>query len=155
MTASQANRSKPGNSQNDDPHFWTAVATGILFAFPLPVIMLFVVVSLPEPQPVPWQAEATELGVTPFELASGASTYAGSCAVCHGPDAQGVPNLGKPLRNSPFVQSSSDEELFELVVKGRAPSDPLNTTGALMPPRGAEGLSDEQIREVVAFMRAI
>lgn len=155
MAADRTNRRTQPRSRNDDPYLWTALATGALFAFTLPVLMLVFVLSMPEPQPARWEVEAASLGLTPYELASGASTYARSCAVCHGPDAQGVPNLGKPLRNSAFVQSQSDETLFELIVQGRAPSDPANTTGALMPPRGAQGLSDEAIHEVVWFMRAI
>jgi len=155
MTTSQANQDTPSRSQSDDPYFWSALATGALFILTLPALILIIVLSMPEPQPARWEVEAASLGLTPFELASGASTYARSCAVCHGPGAEGVPNLGKPLRNSAFVQSQSDEALFELVVEGRAPSAPLNTTGALMPPRGAQGLSDEQIHEVVAYMRAI
>lgn len=155
MATHPTNRRASESRNSEDPHFWAALATGALFVFTLPVLMLIFVLLMPEPQPVRWGAEAAALGLTPFELASGASTYARSCAVCHGPDAQGVPNLGKPLRNSAFVQSQSDEALFELIVKGRAPSDPTNTTGALMPPRGAQGLSDEQIHEVIWYMRAI
>lgn len=155
MATNPTNRRASESPKSDDPYFWTALATSALFVFTLPVLILIFVLSMPEPHPVRWEAEAAALGLTRFELASGASTYARSCAVCHGPDAQGVPNLGKPLRNSAFVQSQSDEALFELIVKGRAPSDPANTTGALMPPRGAQGLSDGQIHEVIWYMRAI
>lgn len=155
MSTSPANPQASTGAQSEDPYFWTSLATAALFASILPAIILLVAVSMPEPQPVRWELEAADLGLTRFTLASGASTYQKSCAVCHGPDAQGVANLGKPLRNSAFVQSQSDEALLELIVKGRAPSDPANTTGALMPPRGAQGLSDERIHEVVWFMRAI
>jgi disulfide bond formation protein DsbB len=155
MAARSTSRRTSESPKSEDPHFWTALATGALFVFTLPALILFFVLSMPQPQPAQWEVEAAALGLTPYELASGASTYARSCAVCHGPEAEGVPNLGKPLRNSAFVQSQSDEALFELIVKGRAPSDPTNTTGALMPPRGAQGLSDEQIHEVIWYMRAI
>lgn len=155
MDDTRENQNPPNSSKSDDPNLLPALATGALFVFTLPALIFVVLLTLPEPQPAEWEAEATALGLTPFELASGASNYARSCAVCHGSDAQGVANLGKPLRNSAFVQNQSDEALFELVVKGRTLADPLNTTGALMPPRGAQSLSDAQIHEVVAYMRAI
>ena len=44
-----------------------------------------------------------------------------------------------PQTRSAFVQGSSDVELFRLLAEGRKVDDLLNTTGALMPPRGASG----------------
>lgn len=139
----------------DDPNFWSAIGVAIVFLMMLPAIFTLVYVMQPEPAPIAWETEAAALGITRMELASGAATFAGSCAVCHGADAEGVALLGKPLRNSPFVQAESDERLFKLIADGCAIGDPLNTTGALMPPRGAKGLSDERIHEVVAYLRAI
>jgi disulfide bond formation protein DsbB len=67
-----------------------------------------------------------------------------------------VPRLGKPLRNNPFIQSLSDEDLAHFVAEGRAPTDPANTTGVPMPPRGGNPrLTDFDITSVVAFLRTI
>jgi disulfide bond formation protein DsbB len=88
-------------------------------------------------------------------IALGKSTYGSSCALCHGAEGNGVPMLGKPLRNSEFVQSETDAQLLTLLIEGRQVDDPLNTSGALMPPRGAQGIDDEKLTAVVAYLRAI
>jgi disulfide bond formation protein DsbB len=93
------------------------------------------------------------VAITPASL--GQATYAQSCAVCHAPDGSGVHSLGKPLRNSAFVQEQTDEQLVAVITDGRKPSDPGNTTGALMPARGAQALSDQKINAVVAYLRTM
>tara|TARA_R110000744_G_scaffold255462_1_gene370959 strand:- start:14288 stop:14887 length:600 start_codon:yes stop_codon:yes gene_type:complete len=75
--------------------------------------------------------------------------------LCHGADAQGSPHLGKPLRNSAYIQNSTDQELIDVITNGRFPDHPLNTTGVLMPARGAQNISDESIVKVVGFLREI
>jgi len=140
---------------NPDPNKWPAIGLAVVFALTLPSIMAAMVLLQPAP-PVPaWTVEAEALGVDRLEIARGERVYGSSCAVCHGPSGDGVPRLGKPVRNSAFVQGHSDAELFRLIVEGRPVSDPLNTTGALMPPRGAQGLGDEDIAAVVTYLRAI
>ncbi len=119
----------------------------------IPALLVFIVAAGPQPGVPTATAMAGDAALTPARLGAGA--YAAACAVCHGPDGEGVRNLGKPLRNSAFVQAQSDEELFRLIVDGRPVADPLNTTGALMPPRGAQGMSDERIGNVVAYLRSI
>jgi len=94
-------------------------------------------------------------GVSIENVSGAARLYAASCAVCHGPDGEGLKGLGKPLRNSAYVQASSDEELMNLLIEGRMPGDPANTSGALMPPRGAQGLSDDQLSSLVGYLRDI
>lgn len=99
---------------------------------------------------------AEDHGVDPLAVADGWNSFAGLCAVCHGRSGEGVQRLGKPLRNNPFVQSLSDEELTHFIVLGRAPADPGNTTGVPMPPRGGNPrLTDFDIASVVAFLRTI
>ena len=78
------------------------------------------------------------------------------CAACHGPDAKGLPNLGKDLTNSKFIAEKTDEELLQFVKVGRSPTDPLNTTGIAMPPKGGNpALSDEDIRHIIAYIRTL
>jgi len=78
------------------------------------------------------------------------------CAACHGPDAKGLPNLGKDLTNSKFVAEKTDQELLEFVKVGRSPTDPLNTTGIAMPPKGGNpALSDEDILHIIAYIRTL
>ena len=88
--------------------------------------------------------------------ARGKTLFTQSCSVCHGPDGQGVPNLGKDLVSSKFVAEKTDDQLLEYVIKGRAANDPLNTTGIAMPARaGNPSLTDDQIRDIIAYIRTI
>ena len=84
----------------------------------------------------------------------GANLYQQTCTNCHGPDGKGLPNLGKDLTTSEFVQSQSDQAVLAFVKQGRLPNDPGNTTGVPMPPKGGNpALTDEQILEIIAFIR--
>ncbi|MER3514081.1 MAG: hypothetical protein C4310_06580 [Chloroflexota bacterium] len=78
------------------------------------------------------------------------------CAACHGTDAKGLPGLGKDLTASQFVKSQTDEQLVEFIKKGRDTSDPANTTGVAMPPKGGDpSLTDDQLRAIVAYIRTL
>jgi disulfide bond formation protein DsbB len=75
---------------------------------------------------------------------------------CHGFNGEGIQGLGKPIVGSEFVNSLTDDELAAFVIHGRDVSDPLNTTGVMMPPRGGNpALSDEAVDHVVAYMRSL
>lgn len=124
----------------------------LVFVFTLPAIVGAIVWFKPME---PFAEQALALNIPRSQIVMGEATYLNSCAVCHAADANGMAKLGKPLRNSAYVQESTDDELFDIIAKGRAPSDPLNTTGALMPARGARGLSDAEIERVVYYLRAI
>lgn len=140
---------------NPDPYKWHAIGMAAVFTLTLPSILALIVWAQPAP-PVPeWSVEAATLGVDRFVISSGASTYANSCAVCHGPQGDGVHGLGKPLRNSAFVQEQTDEQLIVLITDGRKPGAPENTTGALMPARGAQALSDDRIAAVTTYLRTM
>ena len=79
-----------------------------------------------------------------------------TCVACHGPEAKGMPGLGKDMTTSEFIKSKSDEELVEFIKQGRAADDPLNTTGVPMPPKGAnDALSDADIQVIVEFIRSL
>ena len=85
---------------------------------------------------------------------TGAELYQQSCAACHGPDGKGRPNLGKDLTTSQLVQTQSDQALLDFIKQGRMPNDAGNTTGVPMPPKGGNpALTDEQILEIIAFIR--
>lgn len=90
------------------------------------------------------------------DVAKGKTLYAGTCASCHGPDAKGLPNLGKDLTTSAFAKGLSDEDLYKFVIKGRTASDPANTTGVDMPPRGGNpALTDQDLADIVAYIRTL
>ncbi|HAJ37969.1 MAG TPA: hypothetical protein DCL15_20045 [Chloroflexi bacterium] len=86
----------------------------------------------------------------------GQTAYLRYCAVCHGPDAQGRPGLGKNLITSSFVADQSDADLVQFIREGRPADDPLNTTGiAMLPYGGQPTLSDADLTNLVAYMRSV
>lgn len=87
---------------------------------------------------------------------AGRNHFRGVCATCHGPDGKGIPGLGKDLTTSEWVAEQSDEELVEFIKVGRRADHPLNTTGIDMPPKGGNpNLTDDDIRDIVAYLRQI
>jgi disulfide bond formation protein DsbB len=85
---------------------------------------------------------------------AGRHLYATTCAACHGTDAQGIHGLGKDLTASIFLASLDDAGVVEFLKQGRDSSDPLNTTGVAMPPKaGNPALTDEDLRNITAFLR--
>lgn len=88
--------------------------------------------------------------------ALGEAIYQATCSACHGADAAGIEGLGKPLAASPFIQSLSEEELVAFINEGRPADHPDNTTGVAMLPRGGNpSLTDQDIHDVVAYLRTL
>jgi mono/diheme cytochrome c family protein len=91
----------------------------------------------------------------PAQVSQGAALFM-QCAACHGPDARGIPNLGKNLVESEFLHSLTDEELLAFIKTGRPLWDPLNTTGIDMPPKGGNpAITDEEILAIIAYIRSL
>ena len=90
------------------------------------------------------------------DAANGGKIFSTACVACHGPEAKGVTGLGKDLTTSEWVGQQSDAQLVEFIKKGRDAGDPLNTTGVAMPPKGGNpAMSDQEIADIVAFVRSI
>jgi disulfide bond formation protein DsbB len=86
----------------------------------------------------------------------GRTLFSSSCTACHGPDAKGLPNLGKDLTTSAFVKSQTDPQLLAFIKRGRPASDPANTTGVDMPPKGGNPvLTDANLGDIIAFIRSV
>lgn len=78
------------------------------------------------------------------------------CIACHGPGGVGVEGLGKPFTTSEFLLTVNDQELLEFIKTGRPISDPANTTGVDMPPKGGNpALTDEQLIDIIAYVRSL
>lgn len=90
-------------------------------------------------------------------VAKGQEVYASTCVACHGPDAKGMPGLGKNLAQaSDWMKSQSNDQLLEFMKTGRSSGDPENTTKVDMPPKGGNpALSDEDLKDVIAYMRSL
>lgn len=94
----------------------------------------------------PSNAELVEIGEKAFA----------TCAGCHAADATGVTGLGKNLVGSEFMKNTSDADLRTLIKVGRSSSDPANTTGIDMPPKGGNpALDDAKIEGLVAYIRSL
>jgi mono/diheme cytochrome c family protein len=90
----------------------------------------------------------------PEMIARGANLFT-PCTACHGFNAMGVPGLGKNLVDSTFVSSLTDEQLLDFMITGRTTTDPMNTTGVGMPGKGGTAYTNEQMMDVIAYMRSI
>lgn len=89
-------------------------------------------------------------------IASGNAIFHTTCVACHGKEGVGVAGNGKALANNAFVQSLDEDGLFEFLSKGRSPTDPLNTTGIQMPPKGGNpAMSEDDILDVIAYLRTL
>ena len=90
------------------------------------------------------------------DAVAGKTKFEGTCASCHGMDAQGLTNLGKDLTTSTFSKDMSDKDLVAFVTKGRPASDAANTTGVDMPARGGNpALSEQDLYDIVAYVRTL
>ena len=80
--------------------------------------------------------------------ADGAATYKAKCVICHGADGSGNTPLGKQLQAANFhskdVQKLSEAEMHKVVHDGQANM-----------PAFAEQLSDEEITQVVKYVRRL
>lgn len=87
---------------------------------------------------------------------AGQEQYNQICIACHGADGEGIEGLGKPFTTSDFLRDKNDDEMLEFIKTGRPSGDPLNTTGVDMPPKGGNpALTDDQILDIVAFIRTL
>jgi len=90
------------------------------------------------------------------DKAHGQQVFITLCATCHGTDGTGIKGLGKSLIASEFVKKASDDQLIEMVTKGRDAKDPLNSTGVAMPPKGGNpALTDKDLHDVVVYVRTL
>jgi len=94
---------------------------------------------------------------TPFgDSVAGQAAFTSTCATCHGADALGVTGLGKDLTTSQFLRDQTDEQMLAFLLAGRPSSDPLNTTGVDMPPKGGNpAFTEDDLKNVVAYLRTI
>ncbi|MFT7585878.1 MAG: mono/diheme cytochrome c family protein [Cellvibrionaceae bacterium] len=106
-------------------------------------------------------------GVTPIDDTTLTASYSGdpihgerlyleTCIACHGPGGEGVENLGKPFTTSDFIRGKTDQSLQAFIEEGRAADDPDNTTGIAMLPKGGNPtLSDDDILDIIAYIRTL
>ena len=90
------------------------------------------------------------------DVAHGIEIYAGTCVACHGPEGIGVEGLGKPWVGSEFINARTDDEMLAFLIEGRPSDHPENTTGIAMMPRGGNSsLTDQDLLDLIAYMRTL
>src|SRR5256885_16369999 len=90
------------------------------------------------------------------DVKHGEQIFMTTCATCHGQDGKGIKGLGKSLLGSEFVHKANDEQLAQMIAKGRDAKDPLNSTGVAMPPNGGNAaLTANDLRDVIAYLRTL
>lgn len=79
---------------------------------------------------------------SPADVEDGGRAYRGNCAVCHGPDGDGI--AGVELGRGTFMRASSDDDLIRIIRTG--------IQGTAMPPAN---FSEFQARTIVAYLRSM
>ena len=78
-----------------------------------------------------------------FDGKTAAEFYSINCTGCHGSEREGIPGLGLPLL--PDVLVENDAFYVDTILNGRPPT--------VMPPWGAQGVSEAEAEALVAFFR--
>ena len=90
------------------------------------------------------------------DAAKGKQIFNQTCVACHGQGGVGIEGLGKSMSGRVFITDSSDSDLATFIKVGRGPSDPENTTGVDMPPKGGNpALNDQDLADIVAYIRTL
>jgi mono/diheme cytochrome c family protein len=108
--------------------------------------------SLSIVEPVTMQQELPD-GVTSAMVEEGKDIYSGAgiCMSCHGPNGEGVPNLGNDLTDEEWLHiDGSYESIVRSILNGVTAEE--SSTGAAMPAKGGTRITDEQVRAVAAYV---
>lgn len=79
----------------------------------------------------------------------GKTLFASKCQPCHGPNGEGKPAIAKmynvtmPALASKEVQGKNDAELKKIITAGQGKMRPVS------------GLTDQQVNDIVAFVRTL
>ncbi len=152
------------SSPNDGGNLYIASTLGILLML-VAAAMVWVAQVRPSiaepvivdtPASAPAQPEPAPAQTSKGDPVAGQVLFTGTCSACHGPAGEGLPGLGKDMTASEFITGKTDDELLAFIKVGRDPSDPLNTTGVAMPPKGGNpALSDNDLYNVIAYIRTL
>lgn len=83
----------------------------------------------------------------PADAEAGKTVFTNRCQMCHGADGKGNPAMAKilkvefPQMDSEYIQEKKDEEIKEIVTKGKGKMAPV------------QGLSDSDLENVIAYLR--
>ena len=83
----------------------------------------------------------------------GAALYVDNCAACHLADGAGMPGVFPPLRGSAAVQSTGADTVIHVVVAGDKTAETKAKTTGLAMPSFAGKMTDQDIADVVNYVR--
>jgi alcohol dehydrogenase (quinone), cytochrome c subunit len=84
----------------------------------------------------------------------GAMTYLDNCAACHRPDGQGYEGVFPSLAGNPVVEASNATSIVSIVLGGSSTPRTPNTPAQFAMPALGWRLSDQEIADVVTFIRS-
>jgi alcohol dehydrogenase (quinone), cytochrome c subunit len=85
--------------------------------------------------------------------AQGARTYVDHCAACHRTDGHGYPTVFPPLAGNPVVMGASPDSLIHIVLTGDTLRATQAAPSAFVMPGFADHMSDQNVADVVSFIR--
>src|SRR4029077_12668317 len=83
----------------------------------------------------------------------GGAVYTGACASCHGFDAKGFTPYMPALAGNPVVLDDNPSSLINLMLNGSIPLVAEGTPDAYRMPQFRQQLSDQEIADVITFIR--
>ena len=87
------------------------------------------------------------------EMLAGRALYEDRCSACHVPDGAGIDRLFPKLADAPLVSNENPASLIRVVLAGsRAVATDARPTGPAMP-AFARNLSDEDVAQVLTYVR--
>jgi mono/diheme cytochrome c family protein len=104
-------------------------------------------------QPVAYNDATTTALRSGHASQPGAAVYTGTCANCHGFDGKGFGPYTPALAGNPVVVDNDPSSLINLVLNGSNPLVVKGTPDAYRMPQFRQQYSDQEIADVVTFIR--
>lgn len=102
---------------------------------------------------MPGPEESERKAIEPAKLSVGAGLYVDNCMGCHMSDGEGQEDVFPPLRGSSSVQAREPGTVLQVVLHGAVKPATESKPTSLAMPEFSSKLNDEEIAEVVNFIR--
>ena len=86
-------------------------------------------------------------------MARGEALYVDNCIGCHMVDGRGIAKVFPPLKASAAIQAASAGTVIHVVLNGEKMADPVSKPTGLTMPGFAGKLNDQEVAEVVNYIR--
>jgi mono/diheme cytochrome c family protein len=104
--------------------------------------------------PYSYDAKATRASLSRPALDAGARVYAANCMSCHGADGRGFAPMLAPLAGNPNVLETDPSSLISVTLSGTGALLVQGIPAAYPMPKYAPVLNDQQIADVLTFIRS-